>query len=315
MNIINNTLHPSTHFRYFEKKQDDLYFVIERFSEDNANFWTTFAGKQNKNASKLYNSSQNKTLKAILAGTIGFNDSLKCHQIFARNIPQELWILFASTELPKEDSFPDIESLEMTCTVSTAPEAPFTTHMGIFRTINSNMKNHKVHCNISIVLHAFGAKIMKDLYPNKRYMITTPMPHMEDIFKKALGEKNIHIALEEDWQHYIHEEQAQIDLLSKEISVINTEKNIEVNLQLELAKKTMEYYNKRMAACFSSQVIVIGRNDSSFTLKDLDGREIICLNKDEMNGDYGWFFRRETTFSCSNNMLAISLQILADYKP
>lgn len=323
MNHINNLLQIPTHQvnqehlkkRYFEKKQDALYFILERFCEENENFWNAFAYRQNKEAGRLYNSSQDKTLQAIIAGTIGFRDSINCHQIFAANIPHELWILFASTELPQEHSFPDIESLEMTCTVSTAPEAPFTTHMGVFRTINSNLKNHKIHCNISVALHAFGAKIMKDLYPQKLYMITTPMPHMEAIFKKALGEKNINIALEEDWEHFIQEKQAQINLLSKKISDFNTEKNSEVNKQLEVAERTIEYYNKRITSCHSSQIIVVGRSESSFTLKDLNGRQIICLHKADMDGDYGWYFRRETTFSGRNNIVAIPLQILADYNP
>jgi hypothetical protein len=291
--------------RYFEKKEDNLYFVLERFNADNKRFWQKFVNKQSKKSGKFYNWSQDKKLNTIYAGVIGFKSVLICHQ-FSKTSPHDLWILFASKQLPEENSFPDIESLEMTCTVSTAPKAPFTTHMGIFRTINSNLKKQNIHPNISIQLHAFGAKIMKDLYPEKLYMITTPMPHMEAIFKKALGEENVYLALDEDWEPFIQKMKDKINLLSEEIND-TPEKTNEVNR----AKEAVDYYTNKITAS-SSHIITIGRNSSSFTLNDLNGKQIVSLDKNAMHTDYEWYFERETTFSGYNNLVAIPLQILAD---
>lgn len=85
-------------------------------------------------------------------------------------------------------------NLEMFVSMLTDQTAPFQLHMGIARGLRYLDENKEMHGGISVNLHAFMAKAMKEIIDqNKIYFITTPLKQMSEILKKSLSEENIKV--------------------------------------------------------------------------------------------------------------------------
>ena len=99
----------------------------------------------------------------------------------------DIWVAYATTKKIISPStaieFNKKKDIEMVCAVATTQKIPFSTHMGIFRTLE--IPKDKQHKNLSIQLHSFAAQVTELLYA-KQFMITRPHPVMLDILKQKL---------------------------------------------------------------------------------------------------------------------------------
>jgi len=80
--------------------------------------------------------------------------------------------------------------VEMYVSVVGGRDTPFTTHIGITRTIESMYLGSKAS-NISPLLHAFAAKVMRRQFPQKQYMITKPITRMLELFKTMVDPQDV----------------------------------------------------------------------------------------------------------------------------
>lgn len=310
------------------KQEDDLFFVMERFGETNGDFWIKFLSKENKLAARSFKKCSDKTLQNLVTGTTGSVESLKTHLLVRDCIPHELWILYASVKSVSDGTPFSSDNIEMTCTVSTTPDAPFVNHMGIARTMRFaayEIDTIRTHSNISMNLHSFGAKVMKIRYPEKIYMITTPMPIMEEIFIKSLGKERVYIGFDADWITYVQTCREEIEQLSNEIQrlenhLLTYPEDIVAQTRLDetivaMVRPThqLEYYQKKIDSCGATPRLSMGSKYSSFELNDLEGNRILSLNEDQMRTKYEWYFDNSPNLSCVNTMVAIPLDVLADY--
>ncbi len=83
---------------------------------------------------------------------------------------------------------------EISVCVMTDKDAPMSSHMGVNRSFQYlceayiDPEKYPVHRGLAMKLHAFAADFVSKLYPNKLYMISAPVPAMQEIFRKMLPE-------------------------------------------------------------------------------------------------------------------------------
>lgn len=104
------------------------------------------------------------------------------------NGQSDVWIAYITLldpdkEMSKENK---IANIEMAFVVLIKENSPLSMHMGIFRNPSYFMSNKPSHERISSMLHAFAAKTTLKNYPSLKYMITTPLSSMSNIFKGVL---------------------------------------------------------------------------------------------------------------------------------
>jgi hypothetical protein len=125
------------------------------------------------------------------------------HQLryFEEGVLRQLWVAYAmhSAETPLTPCAGDnFKNVELTFAVGTDPEIPFTNHMGISKSV-TYLEHHfgssttvakpaefPLHDHISTLLHAFAGNVMHGLFPQKPYMITTPMKVQKAMLVEAL---------------------------------------------------------------------------------------------------------------------------------
>lgn len=105
------------------------------------------------------------------------------------NGQSDVWIAYITLidpdkKMSKKDK---IANIEMAFVVLIKENSPLSMHMGIFRNPSYFMSNKPSHERISSMLHAFAAKATLKNYPSLKYMITTPLSSMSNIFKGVLN--------------------------------------------------------------------------------------------------------------------------------
>lgn len=85
---------------------------MERVCEMNLDFWCQFSGVNQKRAIKYYGNSQDKIRYNLLAGVLGFRDSLLSYGLNSRCSPHELWILYASIKPINQDTATPMEKMK-----------------------------------------------------------------------------------------------------------------------------------------------------------------------------------------------------------
>lgn len=107
---------------------------------------------------------------------------------YYQEIDHDIWVTYAATKkitaISTAMEFNKNKDIEMVCGVATTQKIPFSTHMGIFRTLE--IPKDKQHKNLSIQLHAFAAQVIQSLYA-KQLMITRPHPVMLAILEQQLA--------------------------------------------------------------------------------------------------------------------------------
>lgn len=220
---------------FFEKRAEDLYFVMERVQPGHTmNFWHTFSDKNNEAVSNLSDLSDQKNQGIAHAAKL-FSNILQKKDLSK----DELWIAYVSVEPVHKAGEVAYNNIEMVMTVSTAEDLPFTTHMAIHCALLFDKQSHN---RISLALHAFAARAMKDLHPEKVYMITRPMKKMrellidafkhnkgalsigDNIWRNSLSLNNVKdaqlLAMREQYPNYI-----EIEDHSKNMAILNKEGN------------------------------------------------------------------------------------------
>lgn len=186
-----------------------LSFVFIRLDKNNLDFWKNYVGAMRLIA---MNSNFSEDLKYGWGQAVrGFLQAIDAYE----GTPgSEVWIAAATFGCISKNNFAQSAvNIEMCMTVTTHPDVPFTTHMGIFRSplrrlrvsslerlrdqdmyrtneiANLLLRNWPVlrsARNLSGQLHAFAAKrcVQESTGIEKVYMITCPLAKMMEIMEK-----------------------------------------------------------------------------------------------------------------------------------
>ena len=134
------------------------------------------------------------------SGFYSFQESLK----YYGSRGSELWVCYATPNTLVKPTDATKQNVEMLVSLMTHPDTPFVVHMGISRSFQYMIKaweehpqytrrpyesgnpNFPLHRDLAIKLHAFGAKVLGAIHQDKTYMISAPVPTMQEIFTKKL---------------------------------------------------------------------------------------------------------------------------------
>jgi hypothetical protein len=201
-----------------EKKNDGLYVgeiagkfyvALERINEDNLNTWLKYSRNQHRYISKKIKKGEQLMYLPNANGAKSFKQVLECYKKNSIKHTNELWIAYASRKEVTGKAFLQVNSkktdIEMYMTVITSPNAFITSHMGISRTwemaedLEKNpQKKHKYQ---SLYLHAFAARVMRQIDSKKIYMMTAPNELMYKILLKKLPLDSIFLE-NHDFSHF-----------------------------------------------------------------------------------------------------------------
>ena len=166
------------------QREEDLWFVAEKVSQENYGAWQSFVRIQ-ENTFLLENSPFFFQKRNAADPLSKFKD---CLHFFDKS---DAWVMYGTNTEPKEEENSNLKvfnlsrSVEIFFACLTQKDAPFQLHMGITRNFLLSLNGHKTHEKISIDLHSFAVEVMSQIEP-KIYVISTPLPKMTQIFKKAL---------------------------------------------------------------------------------------------------------------------------------
>lgn len=187
-----------------------LSFHLIPLTDENTEFWANYVKGMRMIAMNLPFS---KSLKDGWANAVkGFTDALEC---YSETPSSQVWIAAAAFGPISEDDFAQSAvNIEMCMTVTTHPNVPLTTHMGIFRTPLRCLKISSVNAlrplnmfriseivdllerdwcylrsarGLSGQLHAYAAKrcLQESTGVKKSYMITAPLAKMLEIMRST----------------------------------------------------------------------------------------------------------------------------------
>jgi hypothetical protein len=173
----------------------DVYFVFEKLSADNLDFWTAFNESQiEMSGARGAVSRKNGELVTICDGTKALKESLCIYSEYAEF---DTWIAYVCRSVPRAkadvrayrarvsalarcdtvsegDAAVAYAQIEMVMSVFGSTTSPITTHMGIFRTHRYWDARNKPCADLSIELHSFAACMSRAMYPRALYMVTKP---------------------------------------------------------------------------------------------------------------------------------------------
>ncbi|MBW8308451.1 MAG: hypothetical protein K0M45_02220 [Candidatus Paracaedibacteraceae bacterium] len=199
-------------------KQDGLNFVMEKLTGNNLKFWQAY-----RSAMFRVGATHGKTPQIrqdYIQALKGFQNAIDAF----KNGEGEVWIAYA-THNSSTDGYNKMAQIEICMTVTTSPDVPIVTHMGIFKTPLRGLSPETIQNaatieqfqdygivkilnqvaeigslpskpNLSLSLHKFAAQIILHLYPDKEVMITAPLKVMETFLKGTFGEEAKTISLE-----------------------------------------------------------------------------------------------------------------------
>jgi hypothetical protein len=303
---------------------NDLYFHLVKVTNSNIGHWNEFASKHQGHA---------------IEGTVAFRASLK----YYNNIDTEIWVAYAASKPFTEPNEIDEKSIEMFTTVATSKNSAFTSHMGITRSVD--LFQGIKHKGLSLQLHSFAAYIMQERYPEKKYMIHTPVAVMREILFKAFYEKNIQAAIHIGDKHIKHEfygtKEARLKSLfdwSEKLSAWKkagrtdehpsqsqyNRMQLEVRLldQKEAIEKGINYIPITINAknfIYSGEFVNHYKKDLDyeFILKDKEDKVLLNLNRNTQNEEFKWFFNHPnqiTDTSTYRPLITIDLDKLSTLK-
>lgn len=170
--------------QYVAPYADDLLFVLERVTSENREFWNDFATDQEK---------------ALRTGLIQ-PDGVTTFRLALKQVSSDIWIAYAYQgtidEIKKGHIYK--ENIEMSMTVLTTDESPIVSHMGISRNPLNICRYKKTnegapHKAISVPFQSFAAQVMREMDPNKAFMVNKPTPIMRSILAAKLPRESYYI--------------------------------------------------------------------------------------------------------------------------
>lgn len=205
---------------------DSVYFVFERLTDKNYEFWRSFAEDQDIYTRRVRVTSEKGTSVFIKDGIGSFQTSLGMQSGRGK---YSIWIAYVTRKDPRvmrsltpveyRDDIPwdqkkwpaekykeyqayekkrkayyeaeyrfgvKNDDIEMTFTVFADINSPITTHMGIFRNYKYFRSSTKPHLNLAMELHGFAGFASKLAYPDIAYMVTNPIDKMQELMRNKL---------------------------------------------------------------------------------------------------------------------------------
>lgn len=261
-------------YLYIGKKEDGLYFVMERIdeavpnSESRLQFWRNYVKSENSghgNYKKAWSQRDGNLPRGFLLfpgragrlddGLYSFEESL--NKYYTNN---ELWVAYVSTLEPKKADDIQADNIEMAVSIMTNPEAPMVVHMGISRSFNyllnaldevekeTQKRKFPLHKDLAMGLHSFAAKVMLLRDPQKIYMVTSPVPMMRDIMTKAISKDHAFVGNGRTEAERIYEAQEKSEDVKELSKLIDEEmeeiKKAEEEFQIKKIDPMEEDYKK-----------------------------------------------------------------------
>ena len=182
---------------YTMKVEEDLYLSMERVSsESDCQWWKEYQLLQEQHIDSLKCSLSDEHKGSLeYAQRLPFQKAIKeandplhnfGNSLAVSDRRKQVWVCYATHTPVSQNGVIDKQSIEMAMAVITDSEAPFTTHMGIARSMYQIHEGLPTHRGLAMKLHSLAAEVMLTEDPRKAYMITTPLKAMMDIFKCSL---------------------------------------------------------------------------------------------------------------------------------
>jgi len=197
---------------YVSKVANTFYLTMERVNDSNILDWLKYSARECCAIAHY-------ALKRLNSDGAGhFRNVLKYYNEKNFNKDADLWVVYASY-IPKINKTltADLKAIDMYMSVITAKDALITSHMGISRSWQSaydleaydfvakqgdtklNEFEHLSECSRkkipyqSMYLHAFAAKIMKNIDQKKVFMLTAPTNIMRSIILKKMPQESVFV--------------------------------------------------------------------------------------------------------------------------
>jgi hypothetical protein len=227
---------------------DDVYFIFEKITHNNYEFWRGFCDQQHELAPGGYVHDVNGKEVTVIDGMSSLRATLEITNYSQPELTS--WVAYVYLGKDKDFKYSDrsddiYDNIEMAFTVFFTDDIPIITHIGILRNIKyinfkyviskSDRYAKKVHKKISVYLHAFSAKVIKTIYNDeyidksnrKLYMVTLPAIVMRDIivhgFKQYAIKNGINLesilSVGSDRERKIYDE--YYDNLNHDLKLIN----------------------------------------------------------------------------------------------
>lgn len=281
-------------YLYTAKKENDLYFVMERIDnavpDSNYSFWKQFIKEEDMATGRCLKYSVKHLVPALTIGGLGgFRASLDF------NTNNEFWVAYACQREVTKDHPVTVNDIEMYVSILTTEDAPMVLHMGISRSFQNWIRSREdksckfvEHKGISVFLHSFAAKVIKMRHPKKLYMITAPAGKMLSIFKNALP-KGITTG-------FLYSED-EGDL----------QKHISDKKDLAALKKPIIVMGKTTYILDKERKQIVWQYNSASKEVHVHGKKADSVN-------YQWFYKHTAMlFTGKTNRTTIELKVLADY--
>ncbi len=177
----------------YAKDQDNVYFVFEKLTDENFNFWEAYFIEQRDTAFhfEVPADTLNGEMKSvpIRDGIVAFKYSL---DLAARSdTKQTIWIAYVTRKDPRQPNALSSYDIEMIVSVFIDKDSPITTHMGIARNAEYFRFDMQPHVDLAMKLHSFSATVSNMLYGGKQYMTTKPASDMRNIMLQHFKENKL----------------------------------------------------------------------------------------------------------------------------
>lgn len=203
---------------YETQMLEDLFLTLVPLDASNAAIWNGYyrghyvppylstrsadeleeKAERERRADQQQDSATVKMASGIKAGIAGFRS-------WQPDRDQDQYVAVASsTRLDPmgQDLEMLFDQIEMTMGVYASHREPFTSHMGIARTLNSLKEGKPHHRNLSSCMHAFSAKCMLLAHQHgpvpKTHMVNSPTEVMLHLLLKGLTEKGLELSVTAD---------------------------------------------------------------------------------------------------------------------
>jgi hypothetical protein len=282
---INPTLYSAQKVR---ENKEPLYFAMEEVNSKTYDFWKNFVDLEVAGATSTHcQTHSSRTLDTVNHGASYFGFPLSQYN------KHEVWVSYMSEGssedygyclYEKNNQFP--ESIVMAMTVSSDKDIPFTTHMGVFKTVEYTLKHKEKFKNTSFFLHCFAAKISKEfIFSEKEYMAITPAPQMRNILMNALPEDSYFIGTKSTFKKWREDEE-------KDLNLHKTKEALVEKVKLEHSKKEIKKLFPKGMKTAKEPPLELNKDKWTFTLKSGTIVEFTptSINKKQSEHRVPWMF-------------------------
>ncbi len=284
------------------KSGETIYFYMERVDSSNLAFWENYPKEQEKYRFELLDllyktepvpewvEPHRMLIETAFLGTQAFGNSLKFYKDEQKE-ESELWVAYVSNKKLSKRGEASLDNVEMNFAVMTSELVPFTSHMGISRSVSFVYKKLPMHGGLAVDLHAFAAKVMQQIHHDKKYMITVPADTMQKILIKFLSGSGIYIG-DNNYHIYLEERRKALEYNEKDIKKIEESPNPKP-IYFEELKNSWNQTKEQLDQDFQNYQkmpgIIVIEKDETFKLIDKKGTVSWEADKNKQS-KITWFF-------------------------